>query len=194
MIAIDNTLLSEDLLEKKFVCDLAACKGACCVEGDAGAPLNEKEIHILEEIYEELKPYMRPEGIAAVEAQGHWEIDEDGDYVTPLVEGKECAYVQFSENGTALCAIEQAQREGKIDWKKPISCHLYPVRITKLKDFDALNYHKWHICSPACACGERLQVPVYKFAKEALVRAYGDAWFQKVDEAAKLWKQQQSKP
>ncbi len=192
MIAIDNTLISENLLEKKFVCDLAACKGACCVEGDAGAPLTEEETQILEDIFDQVKPYMRPEGIKAVEEQGHWEMDTDGDFVTPLVEGKECAYVQFSENGTALCAIEQAHRDGKVDWKKPISCHLYPVRISKLKEYDALNYHKWHICSPACACGEKLQVPVYKFAKAALIRAYGEDWFDKLEAAAKLWKDRAS--
>lgn len=192
MIAIDNTLISENLLEKKFVCDLAACKGACCVEGDAGAPLTEEETQILEDIFDQVKPYMRPEGIKAVEEQGHWEMDTDGDFVTPLVEGKECAYVQFSENGTALCAIEQAHRDGKVDWKKPISCHLYPVRISKLKEYDALNYHKWHICSPACACGEKLQVPVYKFAKAALIRAYGEDWFDKLEAAAELWKDRAS--
>jgi hypothetical protein len=192
MIAIDNTLISENLLEKQFVCDLAACKGACCVEGDSGAPLSEEETQILEDIFDEVKPYMRPEGIKAVEEQGHWEMDSDGDYVTPLVEGKECAYVQFSENGTALCAIEHAHRDGKVNWKKPISCHLYPVRITKLKDYDALNYHKWHICSPACACGEKTQVPVYKFAKSALVRAYGEDWFEKLEAAAQLWKDRAS--
>ncbi len=192
MIAIDNTLISENLLEKQFVCDLAACKGACCVEGDAGAPLSEEETQILEEIFDQVKPYMRPEGIKAVEEQGHWEMDSDGDFVTPLVEGKECAYVQFSENGTALCTIEQAHRDGKVDWKKPISCHLYPVRITKLKDYDALNYHKWHICSPACACGEKMEVAVYKFAKSALVRAYGEDWFEKLEAAAQLWKDRPS--
>ena len=187
MIEIDGVLISEDIFEKQFVCDLSACKGACCVEGDAGAPLNESEVNILEEIYDDVKPYMRQEGIDVVEKEGAWVMDTDGEYVTPLVNGKECAYVQFAENGTALCAIEQAHREGKVEWKKPISCHLYPIRKTELKDFVALNYHKWKICEPACACGSSMQVTVHQFAKDSLIREFGDEWYLKMKEAYQLW-------
>lgn len=187
MIAIDQTLISEDLFDQKFVCDLSACKGACCVEGESGAPLNENELEILDQIFDQVKPYMRKEGLDSIKKQGLYEIDTDGDYVTPLVDGKECAYVQFTENGTALCAIEQAHRDGKIEWPKPISCHLYPVRLKKLKDFVALNYHKWAICSPACDCGATMDVPVYKFTRTALIRAFGQEWYEQLEEAHKLW-------
>lgn len=185
MIAIDNTLVSEDLFEKKFVCDLNACKGACCVEGDSGAPLEQDEAQILEEIFEYIKPYMRPEGIAAVEEQGKYIVDVDGDLVTPLVKGKECAYVCFDENNIAYCAIEKAYKDSKIKFQKPISCHLYPVRITNYKEYDAVNYHAWDICKPACKCGSKLNIPVYKFVKAALIRKYGEDWYKQLEFAAK---------
>lgn len=184
MIEIEDKILSRDLFEKKFVCDLNACKGACCVEGSSGAPLTEEEIYILEDIYEEVKPYLPSKGAKAIEKHGHWVIDADGDYTTPLVgEEKECAYTIF-ENGMALCGIEKAYKEGKISFKKPISCHLYPIRITQYQKFEALNYDVWHLCKPACACGEKLQVPVYKFLKEAIIRKYGEEFYTMVEAAA----------
>ena len=187
MIEIGDTLVSEDVLEKRFVCDLSACKGACCVEGDSGAPLDEEELPIMEEIYPKVKPYMRAEGIAAVEKQGVYVKDSwDGEMVTPLVNEKECAYVTFDADGTAKCAIEQAHHDGKIDFYKPISCHLYPVRIKKYRNFDAVNYDKWDICSPARACGMKLDVKVYRFLKGPLTKKYGEAWYNElcaVDEA-----------
>ncbi len=188
MIAIDKTLISEDLLEKKFVCDLNACKGACCVAGDSGAPLEKDELPILDSILEKVKPYMVKKGIKAVEKYGSYVIDGDGDYTTALVSpGAECAFVFFDENKIAKCAIEQAYYDGKIDWKKPISCHLYPVRITAHKEYDAVNYDKWSICKPACECGAKLDVPVYKFLKEPLIRKYGKDWFKQLEKSAKLY-------
>jgi hypothetical protein len=188
MIAIDKTLISEDLLEKKFVCDLNACKGACCVAGDSGAPLEKDELPILDSILEKVKPYMVKKGIKAVEKYGSYVIDSDGDYTTTLVSsGAECAFVFFDENKIAKCAIEQAYYDGKIDWKKPISCHLYPVRITAHKEYDAVNYDKWSICKPACECGAKLDVPVYKFLKEPLIRKYGKDWFKQLEQSAKLY-------
>ena len=188
MIAIDKTLISEDLLEKKFVCDLNACKGACCVAGDSGAPLEKDELPILDSILEKVKPYMVKKGIKAVEKYGSYVIDGDGDYTTTLVSlGAECAFVFFDENKIAKCAIEQAYYDGKIDWKKPISCHLYPVRITAHKEYDAVNYDKWSICKPACECGAKLDVPVYKFLKEPLIRKYGKDWFKQLEQSAKLF-------
>lgn len=184
MIAIENTLVSEDILEKKFVCDLNACKGACCVKGDSGAPLEDVEARILEENFKDIKPFMRPEGIEAVEKQGKFIVDADGDMVTPLVNDKECAYVHFGENNTAYCAIERAYKEGKINFQKPISCHLYPVRITKYKQYDAVNYHQWDICKSACKCGAKLNVPIYKFVKAALIRKYGQNWYEQLEIAA----------
>jgi hypothetical protein len=188
MIAIDKTLISEDLLDKKFVCDLNACKGACCVAGDSGAPLEKEELPILESIVDKVKPYMVKKGIKAVEKFGSYVIDSDGDFTTTLVSpGAECAFVFFDENKIAKCAIEQAFYDGKINWKKPISCHLYPVRITKHKEYDAVNYDKWSICKPACDCGTKLDVPVYKFLKEPLIRKYGKEWFKQLEQSAKLF-------
>lgn len=187
MIAINHTLISEDIFDKKFVCDLNACKGECCVSGDSGAPLNKKELKILDKIYNSVKPYMNEKGIATIDKQGTYVLDKDGDYTTPLVsEGAECAYVFFDEKNIAKCAIEQAYLAGKIDpiaigWKKPISCHLYPIRITEYKEYDAVNYHSWHICKPACECGQQLNVPVYKFLKEPLIRKYGEAWYEELE-------------
>lgn len=184
MIEIDDKVLSLDIFQQKFVCDLSACKGACCVEGSSGAPLTEEEIHILEEIYEDVKPFLTQKGIKAIEKQGPWVIDVDGDYTTPLVaEEKECAYTIF-ENGVALCGIERAWKEGAVKFKKPISCHLYPIRTRQYAKFEALNYDEWHLCEPACACGEKLQVPVYKFLKEAIIRKYGKDFYSKLEAAA----------
>ncbi len=188
MIAINNTLISEDLLDKKFVCDLNACKGACCVAGDSGAPLDKEELEILDSVVDKVKPYMVKKGIKAIEKHGTYVVDGDGDYTTTLVSpGAECAFVFFDEKKIAKCAIEQAFYDGKIDWKKPISCHLYPVRITKHKEYDAVNYDKWSVCKPACSCGEKLDVPVYKFLKDPLIRKYGKEWFKELEKSAKLF-------
>jgi hypothetical protein len=183
MIALGHTLISEDVFDKKFVCDLNACKGECCVSGDSGAPLSKKELKILDKIYPEVKPFMNEKGIAAVEKQGTYVLDSDGDYTTTLVsDGAECAFVYFDDQHIAKCAIEKAYMEGKIDWKKPISCHLYPIRINEHRDYDAVNYHSWHICKPACECGKQLDVPVFKFLKEPLIRKYGEDWYNELDQ------------
>jgi len=177
MIKIGDVLVSDDIKEKEFVCNLEKCKGACCVEGDYGAPLEDDELEILKNIYPQVKPYLTPEGIQAIEEQGTHVLDDDGDFSTPTIGGKECAYALYDDKGILKCGIEQAYYDGKITWKKPISCHLYPIRITKKKNFEAVNYHKWSICSPACALGKELQVPLYKFLKDPLVRKYGQAWY-----------------
>ena len=188
MIAIKNTLVSEDLLEKKFVCDLNACKGACCVQGGSGPPVEEEEVDILKKEFKKIKPYMIPEGIDTIEKEGFSRIDEDGDLVLSLLPGKgQCAFV-FFDKGIASCSVEKAHREGKIDFKKPISCHLYPVRIQKYKDYDAVNYETWNVCKPACKCGEKLQVPVFSFLKEPLQRKYGKDWYEQLVVANELRK------
>ncbi len=188
MIAIDNTIVSEHLLEKKFVCDLNACKGECCVQGESGAPLDEEEIAILEDIWDEVKPYLPKDGVKAIEKQGVFVIDSDGDYTTTLVSDKaECAFVYFDDKKIAKCAIEKAYEEGKIKWKKPISCHLYPIRISQHKGYEAVNYNKWDVCEPACECGKKLDVPVYKFLKEPLIRKYGKEWFKQLEKSAALF-------
>jgi len=178
MILVGNAVLSDDIKENFFVCDLEACKGACCVEGDSGAPLEDDETKILEEIYPFVKDYLTEEGRQVIAAQGTWVIDSDRDKVTPtLGANRECAYALYDERGILKCGIEQAYLDGKTSWKKPISCHLYPIRVTKYDQYDALNYNRWHICDPACQLGKSLQVPLYIFLKEALVRKYGEAWY-----------------
>lgn len=190
MIQIDDKLISEDLFSEKFVCDLTKCKGICCVEGDAGAPLDEDETKILEEIYPKIKPYLRPEGIKAIEEQHTHTVDIDGDLVTPLVNNAECAYVIFDENGYTKCGIEKAYEEGVIDYQKPISCHLYPIRIKSYSDFDAINYHEWNVCSDACTLGKELNVKVYKFLKKPLIRKYGEEFYTTLSEAAEEWEKE----
>lgn len=184
MHEIKETLISDDIFDKKFVCDLSACKGACCVEGDSGAPLTEEECSILDDIYDEVKTYMRAEGIQRVEEEGTFVMDSDGDLVTPLVNNQECAYVFFDEKGITKCGIEQAFNDGKIDYKKPISCHLFPVRLKEYPTFTAVNVQLLEICSCACDLGSELKVPVYKFLKEPLVRKFGEDWYAELEKAA----------
>jgi hypothetical protein len=184
MIAIDNTLISDDLGEVFFICDLGRCHGACCVEGDAGAPLDEDEIGVMEDIMDKIRPFMTEAGTKVVEESGVFDYDSEGDFVTPLVNDCECAFV-YMDFGVAKCAIEKAYNEGLISFKKPVSCHLYPIRITKFKDFEALNYHKWEICNRALVTGRREEVRVYEFLKEPLIRKYGKEWYAKLDQAFK---------
>lgn len=187
MIEIGNKLVSDELFEKKFVCDLNACKGICCIEGDSGAPLEEAELPILDRIYDKVKPFLRQEGIEAIESQGKYVKDWDDEYVTPLIDGKECAYVTFDKKGIAKCGIEEAYLAGQIKWKKPISCHLYPIRVSRFRNgTEALNYHEWPICEPACACGEKLDVKVFRFLKEPIIRAWGKRFYNQMEAADKL--------
>lgn len=183
MIVIDDTIISEDLLKVRFACDLSKCLGACCVEGDAGAPLDEEEIGEIEDILEKVIPYMTLEGVAIVEENGVFDYDSNGNFVTPLISDRDCAFIMF-EGDVAKCAIEKAYLEKKIKFRKPISCHLYPVRITEYDDYDAVNYHQWDICKSACSNGQRLQLPLYQYLEEPLTRAYGHDWYKKLDEYA----------
>ncbi len=179
MIAIGNTIVSDNLKKIKFVCDLAACHGQCCVDGDAGAPLEEDECMLIEQHVNSIKPYMTVSGIFAVEQDGcYLEIMPDV-YQTPLVNNNECVYVYF-EDGITRCAIEKAFLEGKIPFPKPISCHLYPVRLSNYKDFEAVNYHEWHICEAALKNGKVLDVPLYIFLKDSLIRKYGESWYREL--------------
>lgn len=191
MIQIDNKLISEDIFSEEFVCNLSKCKGACCVEGDVGAPLEREETKILEKIYDKVKPYLRPEGIKALDEQGTWTVDpQDNDFVTPMVDGAECAYVIFDENGTTKCGIEKAYEDGAVDWQKPISCHLYPIRVNEYSAFTALNYHVWPICKDACVLGKELKVPIYRFLKTPLIRKYGEDFYNTLCEAAEEWERE----
>jgi hypothetical protein len=180
MIVIGNTLISEDILENFFVCDLDKCKGACCVEGDLGAPLEKSELKQLEMIYEKVKPYLSEAGLQAIEQQGHYIRDYEGDFSTPTIEGRECAYAVYDKSGILKCGIEQAYLDGRIKFRKPVSCHLYPVRVKKYKGFTAVNYDRWHICDPACVLGKELGVPLYLFLKDALIRKFGREWYEQL--------------
>jgi hypothetical protein len=184
MFQLGKTIISEEVIEKKFVCNLNACKGSCCVQGDAGAPLDEKETKILTDIYPKLKSYLRKEGILSIKEQGAFTTSKDGDYETPLINGGDCAYVIFDEKNIALCAIEEAYNQGDISFIKPISCHLYPVRVKDYSQFAAVNYHQWEICDDACILGKQMQVPVYKFVKQALIRKFGEKWYSQLEEFA----------
>jgi hypothetical protein len=176
MIIIQETLVSDEIMDNDFACNLNACKGACCVEGDEGALLDKDEIPMLRKIYPKVKEYLTPEGIEAIEKQGYYIVNDEGELKTPLIDNGPCAYTYYSE-GIALCGIEKAYREKKIKWQKPVSCHLYPIRITKVGEYDALNYERWKICKPACVNGKQLQIPVFRFVKDALVRKYGQEYF-----------------
>lgn len=184
MFQLGKTIVSEEILENDFVCNLTACKGACCVDGNAGAPLEDKETEILVDIYADVKPFLRVEGIAAIQEQGAFVKGEDGEWETPLINNSECAYVVYTTNGTAKCGLEEAYNQGVTKWKKPVSCHLYPIRIREYTELTAVNYHKWEICDPACSLGEELKVPIYKFVKEALIRKFGKQWYQELEQVA----------
>lgn len=184
MIQIDKTLVSDDLLERDFVCNLQQCKGACCVEGEAGAPLEKEELKELEKNFSQIKPYLNEKGLAEIERQGLYVEGWDGEWETPIIEGKECVYTVFDKQGKAACGIEKAYLEGKINWKKPISCHLYPVRVQQYSEFAAVNYHQWQNCDTACSLGEELSVPIYQFVKEALIRKFGMQWYDSLEQLA----------
>lgn len=191
MIIIEDKLISDDIVQEAFVCDLNACKGACCWEGDLGAPLEAGEIEILADIYPRIKDFLLPEGRAAIDAQGtHVPGGEAGDYATPLVDNGPCAYMTRDALGIARCGIEQAWRAGVVDFPKPISCHLYPIRLDRLPDYETLNYHRWEICSAACDQGERLKVPIYQFLKEPLIRRYGPEFFEALEATAQHLREQ----
>jgi hypothetical protein len=179
-------MVSLDLLEKRFACDLSQCKGDCCVIGDSGAPLEEEERELIEKNYPVVEPYLSDEGRSVIRKSGLSLIDSDGDLVTPLVDGKECAFTIF-ENGIAFCAFEKLWTEGVIIFRKPVSCHLYPVRLSKYRDYIAVNYEQWSRCKPAVATGENKGIPLYVFLKNALVRKFGAGWYGQLEKAAIAW-------
>jgi len=186
MIAIDNVLLSDEIIEEHFVCDLEKCKGGCCVDGDCGAPLTKDETKILKRIYPQIKPYLSPEYIPEIEKQGTNVTDDQFGLVTPTVNGGICVYGITDEQGIVKCGIEKAWRAGKTDFRKPISCHLFPIRVIDKSGFELINYEpRPTLCRPACALGNKLKVPVYVFLKEALIRKYGDEFYEGIEAVAK---------
>lgn len=185
MIQIDDKVVSSEIIENKFCCDVVKCKGLCCVHGSSGAPLSAEEAIILDEILDRIKPYMVPAGLESINKQGTSVTDSDGDLVTPLIDGKECAYVVF-QDGIATCAIEKAWFDKKVEFRKPISCQLYPIRVKDYETFSALNYDIWDVCAPARALGEEKGIPVYQFLKDAIIRAYGEDFFLQLEDAENL--------
>ncbi len=190
MLQIDDKIVSFDVIKEQFLCDLMSCKGICCIEGDAGAPLEPEEVEILEEILPAVWDDMTEESRAVVEKQGVSYIDEENEPVTSIVNGAECVFTYTDADGVCKCVIEKAYRERRIDFYKPISCHLYPIRVQRYQDFTALNYHRWSVCGGARECGRRAELPVYKFLKEPLVRRFGAEWYDQLCEAAEELKGQ----
>lgn len=185
MIAIDNVLISDQIVEEQFVCDLVKCKGGCCVDGDAGAPLENKELKELNSVYAEVIPYLTKEGLQQIEKEGLYIYDAEFGWVTPIVSTGMCAYGTMDSNGIVKCGIERAYNDGKIKWKKPISCHLFPIRIKKTDKTDLVNYEpREGLCSPACKLGKKLKVPVYQFLKEPLIRKYGQSFYEALSATA----------
>jgi len=187
MLIIDSKVISPEIFKEEFVCNLNACKGACCWEGDSGAPLETEELDVLENIYEKVKPFLRPEGIAAIQQQGvAVYVPEEHAFGTTLIDNAACAYMTYEKNGTAKCGIEKAHEAGVIDYPKPISCHLYPIRVEQLgsSSFEKLDYDRWDICSAACDNGAKLNVPVYKFVKGPLIRKYGAEFYEQLEHMA----------
>lgn len=184
MFTLGKTLVSEELFEEHFACDLSQCKGACCVEGEAGAPLDKTEVDRLAADYDAISPFLNDAGRDAIATQGTSIVAKDGSLETPLIDGAACAYTTFDDRGWAHCGIEQAHKAGAVDWKKPISCHLYPVRVTDYSAFTAVNYHRWQICGGDCSHGAQIKMPLYRFVAEALIKKFGEDWFAELERVA----------
>ncbi|MBR1849853.1 MAG: DUF3109 family protein [Bacteroidales bacterium] len=173
MLIVQNCILTDDIVDQRFDCNLAQCHGRCCIEGDYGAPLTSDETETITNILPQIEPYMTPEGRKAITKQGVSVPDNDNEPTTPLIDGRECAYICHGTNGTALCAIEAACRDGKCSFLKPISCHLYPLRLDDFGQFISINYHRWEVCRSAAGHGQ----PLYRYLKEPLIRRFGQEWY-----------------
>lgn len=184
MIQIDDAVVSLDILREQFICDLAACKGQCCIDGDAGAPVTAEEVEQLEAALPVVWDMLSPEAQAVIDRQGVAYVDEEGDLVTSIVQGKDCVFTYYDQTGCCGCAIEKAHRAGKLAFYKPLSCHLYPIRIGYYGPYRAVNYHRWDVCKAAVCLGRKEGVPVYRFLKEPLIRLFGEAWFAELEEVA----------
>lgn len=185
MVQIENTLISFDIFDQQFICDLTKCKGICCVEGESGAPVESDEKEILEQLVEVVWDDLAPEAQEIILQQGPTYKDLDGELVTSIVKGKDCVFTCYDANGWCKCAIEKAFEEGKTNFKKPISCHLYPIRLQKYKDYTAVNYHQWSVCECARKLGKKERLPLYKFLKEPLIRKFGEKWYHELEICAK---------
>ena len=192
MVEIGRAIISRDILEKDFLCDLQKCKGACCIEGDSGAPVTPEEVILIEKIYPQLKKYLPEKHLNTINSTGFAVIDSDGDLVTPLVDNRQCVYSFFNDQGILTCSIEKAFNDKMTNFRKPLSCHLFPVRITEYKRFDAVNYEKLKICKPAIACGKANRMPLYVFLKYPLIRKYGEEWYRELEIAAQYLRSKES--
>ena len=184
MVQIDDVVVSLDVFREKFICNLDACKGQCCIEGDAGAPLEEEEVAELEEVPPGIWDQLSQQTREIIDRQGECYTDQDGDLVTSIVNGKDCVFTCYDEKGCCYCAIEKAYRDGKVDFYKPVSCHLYPIRVGNYGPYKAVNYHRWDVCKAAVILGQKENVPVYKFLKEPLIRKFGEAWYNEMESVA----------
>ena len=184
MVQIDDVVVSLDVFREKFICNLDACKGQCCIEGDAGAPLEEEEVAELEKVLPVIWDQLSPQAREIIDRQGVCYTDQDGDLVTSIVNGKVCVFTCYDEKGCCYCAIEKAYRDGKVDFYKPVSCHLYPIRVGNYGPYKAVNYHRWDVCKAAVILGQKENVPVYKFLKEPLIRKFGEAWYNEMESVA----------
>ena len=195
MIQIDDAIVALDIVEENFLCDLSACKGECCVEGDSGAPLEDEEVKMLEEVLPLVWNDLSPAAKAIIKEQGVAYEDTDGEMVTSIVNGKDCVFTYYDEKGICKCAIEKAYRDGKTDFYKPISCHLYPIRLQRYREFTAVNYHRWRVCKAAVELGNKKGLKIYQFLKEPLIRRFGEAWYNELciaaDEYAQMKEQKQ---
>lgn len=186
MIIIDDIVISEDIINEEFICDLSKCKGGCCVDGDAGAPLDKSELKKIKEVYKIIKDELSPEAMQEIKKVGPYTQEEYFGYVTPAINGGICVYGYTDNKGIVKCLIEKAYYEGRTDFKKPISCHLYPIRETKTATYNALNYSpRESLCAPACKLGKKEKVKVYEFLKEPLIRRFGDEFYGVLDRIAK---------
>ena len=185
MIQIDNVVVSFDVFREKFLCNLDACKGECCIEGDAGAPVELEEVAKLEEALPAIWDELSPEARRVIEEQGVVYTDQEGDLVTSIVNNKDCVFTCYDEKGCCYCAIEKAYRAGKVDFYKHVSCHLYPIRVGNYGSYKAVNYHRWDVCKAAVLLGRKENLPVYKFLKEPLIRKFGKAWYEELELTAR---------
>jgi hypothetical protein len=193
MIEIEDTVISLDLIERYFCCDLCECRGTCCIEGESGAPLTKQEFDYLRKILPLLWDNLSPKAKEVINKQGIAYIDRENDIVTSIIDGKDCVFTCYDENAVCKCAIEKAYNEGCIAFKKPVSCHLYPVRVKQYRDYKAVNYHRWKICRAAEMLGEQKEIFVYQFLKEALIRKFGEEWYNALDACAKEYHQRKGR-
>mgnify|MGYP002855144878 CR=1 FL=1 len=190
MVQIQDTLVSLDVFSECFCCDLCRCKGCCCVEGDAGCPVEMDEMASLEEVAEALRDELNAKAVDVIDIEGLFEIDVEGKFGVRTVDGRDCVFAVKDSNGTTLCSIDRAYHAGKTEIEKPLSCALYPIRLSDIGGVTALNYHRWEICRSGCEQGKALGLPLYQFLKEPLIRAFGKEWYSECEQVGKELKKQ----